>query len=139
MDLAIDGGQTGLRLGLATGGRSRKVHEGPGLSYAEGSPVEAVLAPGSATAGATSTADLPRPDHHARRRPEELAARLLVMARGGVVITTDVVTSHAGAFAGGRASCWRRAPARSPWAWRGVRTRPAGGRWGYLCGDAGGG
>ncbi|MFC5833814.1 hypothetical protein [Nonomuraea insulae] len=36
MDLAIDGGQTGLRLGLASGGRIREVHERPGLSYAEG-------------------------------------------------------------------------------------------------------
>ncbi|WP_431920348.1 hypothetical protein [Nonomuraea jabiensis] len=98
MDLAIDGGQTGLRIGLAESGRIREIRELPGLSYAEGSPVEAVLERigtgwgplGTVCLGLTTILD----------DPGRLAGRLLSMARR-VLITTDVVTSHAGAFAGG--------------------------------------
>ncbi|MEV0348391.1 BadF/BadG/BcrA/BcrD ATPase family protein [Nonomuraea sp. NPDC050680] len=138
MDVAIDGGQTGLRLGLAVAGRIREVREVPGLSYAEGSPVEAVLARIETAWGetdqigtASSEADqigaglseadqigagLSEADRIAvglgevdticlglttiLDDPDKLAVRLLTMARR-VLITTDVVTSHAGAFSGG--------------------------------------
>ncbi|WP_433511859.1 N-acetylglucosamine kinase [Nonomuraea sp. CA-143628] len=148
MDVAIDGGQTGLRLGLAVAGRIREVREVPGLSYAEGSPVDAVLARietawGEAGWSGTSWGATDRSGTDQREAdrsgagsdeadrigaalgevdrtgagwgqvdticlglttilddPDKLAARLLTMARR-VLITTDVVTSHAGAFSGG--------------------------------------
>ncbi|MEV4891615.1 BadF/BadG/BcrA/BcrD ATPase family protein [Nonomuraea sp. NPDC055795] len=97
MDLAIDGGQTGLRVALASRGRVREVKELAGLSYAEGSPVDAVLARlevpegvDTVCLGLTTLLD----------SPERLARRLLERSRR-VIITTDVVTSHAGAFPAG--------------------------------------
>ena len=145
MDLAIDGGQTGLRLGLATGGRIREVYERPGLSYAEGSPVEAVLSRigdgwrwgwgdlDTVCLGLTTILD----------DPEGLAARLLGTARR-VMITTDVVTSHAGAFSGGPGVVLAAGTGAIA---LGVNTgdgsQPAVVRqvdgWGFLYGDAGGG
>ncbi|MEU7855948.1 BadF/BadG/BcrA/BcrD ATPase family protein [Nonomuraea sp. NPDC049141] len=138
MDLAIDGGQTGLRLGLASGGRIREVYERPGLSYAEGSPVEAVLSRigdgwgnlGTVCLGLTTLLDA----------PEELATRLLVTARR-VMITTDVVTSHAGAFSGGPGVVLAAGTGAIALGVSG--SRPAVVRqvdgWGFLYGDAGGG
>ncbi|GAA0934117.1 BadF/BadG/BcrA/BcrD ATPase family protein [Nonomuraea longicatena] len=97
MDVAIDGGQTGLRLAVAVHGRITEVGELPGLSYAEGPPVEAVLSrldlpPGVDTVclGLTTVLD----------DPIRLARALLGRARR-VIVTTDVVTSHAGAFPSG--------------------------------------
>ncbi|MBT2233498.1 BadF/BadG/BcrA/BcrD ATPase family protein [Nonomuraea sp. NEAU-A123] len=136
MDLAIDGGQTGLRLGLATGGRIREVYERPGLSYAEGSPVEAVLSRigdgwgdlDTVCLGLTTILD----------DPEGLATRLLGTARR-VMITTDVVTSHAGAFSGGPGVVLAAGTGAIA---LGVSTdggtRQVDG-WGFLYGDAGGG
>ncbi|MFD1541824.1 hypothetical protein ACFSJ0_32575, partial [Nonomuraea guangzhouensis] len=143
MDLAIDGGQTGLRLGFATGGRIREVYERPGLSYAEGSPVEAVLSRigdgwgdlDTVCLGLTTLLDA----------PEELATRLLGTARR-VMITTDVVTSHAGAFSGGPGvvlAAGTGAIALGVSTAGGSGARPAVVRqvdgWGFLYGDAGGG
>ncbi|WP_157248636.1 BadF/BadG/BcrA/BcrD ATPase family protein [Nonomuraea typhae] len=98
MDVAIDGGQTGLRLALAAEGRVLEVRETAGLSYAEGSPVSAVLSrlelPSSGVdticLGLTTVLD----------DPGTLIERLLKTARR-VILTSDVVTSHAGAFPSG--------------------------------------
>ncbi|MEV5499506.1 BadF/BadG/BcrA/BcrD ATPase family protein [Nonomuraea fuscirosea] len=141
MDLVIDGGQTGVRLGLASGGRILEVHERPGLSYAEGSPVEAVwsrIGDGwgeldTVCLGLTTILD----------DPEGLAARLLPTARR-VLVTTDVVTSHAGAFSGGPGvvlAAGTGAIALGVSAGAGSRppvVRQVDG-WGFLYGDAGGG
>ncbi|MEU4231591.1 BadF/BadG/BcrA/BcrD ATPase family protein [Nonomuraea sp. NPDC026600] len=143
MDLAIDGGQTGLRLALATGGRIQEVYERPGLSYAEGSPVEAVLSRigdgwgdlDTVCLGLTTILD----------DPEGLATRLLRTARR-VMVTTDVVTSHAGAFSGGPGvvlAAGTGAIALGVSTDGGPGSRPAVVRqvdgWGFLYGDAGGG
>ncbi|MFG6194232.1 BadF/BadG/BcrA/BcrD ATPase family protein [Nonomuraea sp. JJY05] len=134
MDLAIDGGQTGLRIGLAESGRIREVRELPGLSYAEGSPVEAVLERigtgwgplGTVCLGLTTILD----------DPDKLAGRLLSMARR-VLITTDVVTSHAGAFAGGEGVVLAAGTgAIALGVGDGIRQVDG---WGYLYGDAGSG
>ncbi|MFI7228675.1 BadF/BadG/BcrA/BcrD ATPase family protein [Nonomuraea angiospora] len=134
MDLAIDGGQTGLRIGLAESGRIREIRELPGLSYAEGSPVEAVLERigtgwgplGTVCLGLTTILD----------DPGKLAGRLLSMARR-VLITTDVVTSHAGAFAGGEGVVLAAGTgAIALGVGDGVRQVDG---WGYLYGDAGSG
>ncbi|MET7332759.1 BadF/BadG/BcrA/BcrD ATPase family protein [Nonomuraea sp. NPDC005650] len=134
MDLAIDGGQTGLRLGLAESGRVLEVRELPGLSYAEGSPVKAVLERigtgwgrlGTICLGLTTILD----------DPDELADRLLAMA-GRVLITTDVVTSHAGAFSGGDGVVLAAGTgAIALGVGDGIRQVDG---WGYLYGDAGSG
>ncbi|MET9247598.1 BadF/BadG/BcrA/BcrD ATPase family protein [Nonomuraea sp. NPDC003709] len=134
MDLAIDGGQTGLRIGLAESGRIREIRELPGLSYAEGSPAEAVLERigtgwgplGTVCLGLTTILD----------DPGKLAARLLSMARR-VLITTDVVTSHAGAFAGGDGVVLAAGTgAIALGVGDGIRQVDG---WGYLYGDAGSG
>ncbi|MFI6740277.1 BadF/BadG/BcrA/BcrD ATPase family protein [Nonomuraea sp. NPDC050451] len=134
MDLAIDGGQTGLRIGLAESGRIQEVRELPGLSYAEGSPVEAVLERigtdwgqlGTVCLGLTTILD----------DPDRLAGRLLSMARR-VLITTDVVTSHAGAFAGGQGVVLAAGTgAIALGVGDGIRQVDG---WGYLYGDAGSG
>ncbi|MBE1589239.1 BadF/BadG/BcrA/BcrD ATPase family protein [Nonomuraea angiospora] len=134
MDLAIDGGQTGLRIGLAESGRIREIRELPGLSYAEGSPVEAVLERigtgwgplGTVCLGLTTILD----------DPGKLAGRLLSMARR-VLITTDVVTSHAGAFAGGEGVVLAAGTgAIALGVGDGIRQVDG---WGYLYGDAGSG
>ncbi|MFI7130252.1 BadF/BadG/BcrA/BcrD ATPase family protein [Nonomuraea sp. NPDC050153] len=134
MDLAIDGGQTGLRLGLAESGRVLEVRELPGLSYAEGSPVKAVLERigtgwgrlGTICLGLTTILD----------DPDELADRLLAMARR-VLITTDVVTSHAGAFSGGDGVVLAAGTgAIALGVGDGIRQVDG---WGYLYGDAGSG
>ncbi|MEV6036326.1 BadF/BadG/BcrA/BcrD ATPase family protein [Nonomuraea sp. NPDC052116] len=134
MDLAIDGGQTGLRIGLAESGRIREIRELPGLSYAEGSPVEAVLERigtgwgplGTVCLGLTTILD----------DPGKLAGRLLSMARR-VLITTDVVTSHAGAFAGGDGVVLAAGTgAIALGVGDGIRQVDG---WGYLYGDAGSG
>ncbi|MFE0147737.1 BadF/BadG/BcrA/BcrD ATPase family protein [Nonomuraea sp. NPDC059007] len=145
MDLAIDGGQTGLRVALASRGRVREVRELAGLSYAEGSPVDAVLARlevpegvDTVCLGLTTLLD----------SPDRLARRLLERSRR-VIITTDVVTSHAGAFpagtgvvlaAGTGAIALGIPPARPD-----GPQQPGGGSavqvdgWGFLFGDAGSG
>ncbi|MFI9592351.1 N-acetylglucosamine kinase [Nonomuraea sp. NPDC052265] len=141
MDLAIDGGQTGLRLALASGGRIREVHDRPGLSYAEGSPVEAVLSRigdgwgelDTVCLGLTTILD----------DPEGLATRLLRTARR-VLVTTDVVTSHAGAFSGGPGVVLAAGTgAIALGVSAGSGSRPVAVRqvdgWGFLYGDAGGG
>ncbi|MGW0805717.1 BadF/BadG/BcrA/BcrD ATPase family protein [Nonomuraea sp. NPDC002799] len=136
MDLAIDGGQTGLRLGLATGGRITEVHERPGLSYAEGSPVEAVLSRIGAGWGDLDTVCLGLTT--ILDDPEGLAERLLGTARR-VLVTTDVVTSHAGAFSGGPGvvlAAGTGAIALGVSAGGGARQVDG---WGFLYGDAGGG
>ncbi|MGW6499435.1 BadF/BadG/BcrA/BcrD ATPase family protein [Nonomuraea angiospora] len=134
MDLAIDGGQTGLRIGLAESGRIREIRELPGLSYAEGSPAEAVLERigtgwgplGTVCLGLTTILD----------DPGKLAGRLLSMARR-VLITTDVVTSHAGAFAGGEGVVLAAGTgAIALGVGDGIRQVDG---WGYLYGDAGSG
>ncbi|MFI9840460.1 BadF/BadG/BcrA/BcrD ATPase family protein [Nonomuraea sp. NPDC051941] len=134
MDLAIDGGQTGLRIGLAESGRIREIRELPGLSYAEGSPAEAVLERigtgwgplGTVCLGLTTILD----------DPGKLATRLLSMARR-VLITTDVVTSHAGAFAGGDGVVLAAGTgAIALGVGDGIRQVDG---WGYLYGDAGSG
>ncbi|MEV1240425.1 BadF/BadG/BcrA/BcrD ATPase family protein [Nonomuraea sp. NPDC050022] len=140
MDVAIDGGQTGLRLGLAVAGRIREVREVPGLSYAEGSPVEAVLDRIGAGWGEVDTICLGLTT--ILDDPDKLAARLLTMARR-VLITTDVVTSHAGAFSGGpgvvlAAGTGAIALGMGPGAGVGGEIRQVDG-WGYLYGDAGSG
>ncbi|MEU0563805.1 BadF/BadG/BcrA/BcrD ATPase family protein [Nonomuraea sp. NPDC005983] len=143
MDLAIDGGQTGLRLGLSVRGQVQEIRETPGLSYAEGSPADAVLGRIGTGWGELDTICLGLTtilDH-----PDELAGRLLQMARR-VMITTDVVTSHAGAFSGAPgvvlaagtgaiALAVTTEPTRSG---RPPATRQVDG-WGHLYGDAGGG
>jgi N-acetylglucosamine kinase-like BadF-type ATPase len=134
MDLAIDGGQTGLRIGLAESGRIQEIRELPGLSYAEGSPAEAVLERigtgwgplGTVCLGLTTILD----------DPGKLAGRLLSMARR-VLITTDVVTSHAGAFAGGEGVVLAAGTGAIALG-VGDGIRQADG-WGYLYGDAGSG
>lgn len=141
MDLAIDGGQTGLRLGLASGGRIREVHERPGLSYAEGSPVEAVLSRIGGGWGELDTVCLGLTT--ILDDPEGLAARLLGTARR-VLVTTDVVTSHAGAFSGGPGVVLAAGTgAIALGVSAGIGSRPAVVRqvdgWGFLYGDAGGG
>ncbi|MBB5075710.1 N-acetylglucosamine kinase [Nonomuraea endophytica] len=139
MDLAIDGGQTGLRVALSFRGQVREVRELAGLSYAEGSPADAVLARLSplelpkgvdtVCLGLTTLLDDP-----------ERLARLLLEHTRRVVITTDVVTSHAGAFpsgngvvlaAGTGAIALGIAAAESP------PVQVDG--WGFLFGDAGSG
>ncbi|MFF4620257.1 BadF/BadG/BcrA/BcrD ATPase family protein [Nonomuraea jabiensis] len=134
MDLAIDGGQTGLRIGLAESGRIQEIRELPGLSYAEGSPAEAVLERigtgwgplGTVCLGLTTILD----------DPGKLAGRLLSMARR-VLITTDVVTSHAGAFAGGDGVVLAAGTgAIALGVGDGIRQVDG---WGYLYGDAGSG
>ncbi|MEV6158855.1 BadF/BadG/BcrA/BcrD ATPase family protein [Nonomuraea sp. NPDC052129] len=167
MDVAIDGGQTGLRLGLAVAGQVREVREVPGLSYAAGSPVESVLARIETAWG--EAADRSGTDWGTTDRigagwgevdticlglttilddPDKLAARLLTMARR-VLITTDVVTSHAGAFSGGPGVVLAAGTGAiamgvgvgvGEGAGTGVRgeIRQADG-WGYLFGDAGSG
>ncbi|MEU6787639.1 BadF/BadG/BcrA/BcrD ATPase family protein [Nonomuraea angiospora] len=134
MDLAIDGGQTGLRIGLAESGRIQEIRELPGLSYAEGSPTEAVLERigtgwgplGTVCLGLTTILD----------DPGKLAGRLLSMARR-VLITTDVVTSHAGAFAGGEGVVLAAGTgAIALGVGDGIRQVDG---WGYLYGDAGSG
>ncbi|MFI6505777.1 N-acetylglucosamine kinase [Nonomuraea typhae] len=141
MDVAIDGGQTGLRLALAAEGRVLEVRETAGLSYAEGSPVAAVLSrlelPSSGVdticLGLTTVLD----------DPGTLIERLLKTARR-VILTSDVVTSHAGAFppdtfpsgggvvlAAGTGAIALGIPPGGP------PSQVDG--WGYLCGDAGGG
>ena len=134
MDLAIDGGQTGLRIGLAESGRIREIRELPGLSYAEGSTAEAVLERigtgwgplGTVCLGLTTILD----------DPGRLAGRLLSMARR-VLITTDVVTSHAGAFAGGDGVVLAAGTgAIALGVGDGIRQVDG---WGYLYGDAGSG
>ncbi|MFI6906580.1 BadF/BadG/BcrA/BcrD ATPase family protein [Nonomuraea sp. NPDC050394] len=138
MDLAIDGGQTGLRVALASRGRVGEVRELAGLSYAEGSPVDAVLARlevpegvDTVCLGLTTLLD----------SPDRLARRLLERSRR-VIITTDVVTSHAGAFpagtgvvlaAGTGAIALGIPPRRQP----GGAVQVDG--WGFLFGDAGSG
>ncbi|MDP4500478.1 BadF/BadG/BcrA/BcrD ATPase family protein [Nonomuraea turcica] len=134
MDLAIDGGQTGLRLGLAEGGRIQEIRELPGLSYAEGSPVMAVLERigtgwgelGTICLGLTTVLD----------DPGKLAGHLLATARR-VMITTDVVTSHAGAFSGGKGVVLAAGTGAIALG-VGDDIRQVDG-WGYLYGDAGSG
>ncbi|MFI6388927.1 N-acetylglucosamine kinase [Nonomuraea sp. NPDC050540] len=149
MDLAIDGGQTGLRVALASRGRVREVRELAGLSYAEGSPVDAVLARlevpegvDTVCLGLTTLLD----------SPDRLARRLLERSRR-VIITTDVVTSHAGAFPAGTGvvlAAGTGAIALGVPPAEGARPdghqRPGGGGsavqvdgWGFLFGDAGSG
>ncbi|MFI6789572.1 BadF/BadG/BcrA/BcrD ATPase family protein [Nonomuraea sp. NPDC050383] len=134
MDLAIDGGQTGLRLGLAERGRIKEIRELPGLSYAEGPPVKAVLERigtgwgelGTVCLGLTTILD----------DADALAGHLLRIARR-VLITTDVVTSHAGAFAGGKGVVLAAGTGAIALG-VGDDIRQVDG-WGYLYGDAGSG
>ncbi|MEV4159375.1 N-acetylglucosamine kinase [Nonomuraea dietziae] len=134
MDLAIDGGQTGLRLALCSRGRVEEIRQAPGLSYAEGSPAKAVLERigsgwsglGTICMGLTTLLD----DHDA------LADGLLAMAER-VMITTDVVTSHAGAFAGGRGVVLAAGTGAIALGVADTVRQVDG--WGYLYGDAGGG
>ncbi|MFI6535283.1 N-acetylglucosamine kinase [Nonomuraea sp. NPDC050547] len=138
MDLAIDGGQTGLRVALASRGQVREVRELAGLSYAEGSPVDAVLARvevpegvDTVCLGLTTLLDA----------PEVLARRLLERARR-VIVTTDVVTSHAGAFPSGAgvvlaAGTGAIALGIPPGPRRSGAVQVDG--WGFLFGDAGSG
>ncbi|MFD1934756.1 BadF/BadG/BcrA/BcrD ATPase family protein [Nonomuraea mangrovi] len=145
MDLAIDGGQTGLRLGLSSSGRVLETREVTGLSYAEGSPVTAILDRigtgwgelDTICLGLTMLVDA----------PTALTDRLLSIARR-VLLTTDVVTSHAGAFAGGDGvvlaagtgaiALGVRAPHPHHGALDGPEAVQVDG-WGFLYGDAGSG
>jgi len=146
MELAVDGGQTGLRAGLATDGRVRLTAEVPGLAYAAGRPVdvvtERVLAawhelrrPQVSTICLGLTTLLGPPAAH-----QELADRLFAaLPAARVLITADAVTAHAGAF-GGRPGVVLAAGTGS------IALGVAGADairqvdgWGYLCGDAGGG
>ncbi|WP_283139478.1 N-acetylglucosamine kinase [Rhizohabitans arisaemae] len=148
MDIAVDGGQTGLRIGLAGEGRLLRTHEVAGLSYAAGSPVDVVtsrvleawrgLDPpktrlGSLCLGLTSL--LGTVAAH-----EELARRLLdaIPARR-VLVTGDVVTAHAGAFQG-RPGVVLAAGTGAVALGVGAcgATRQVDG-WGFLLGDAGSG
>jgi N-acetylglucosamine kinase-like BadF-type ATPase len=136
MDVAIDGGQTGLRLALASRGRVLEVTEVPGLAYAQGSPADAVLErvecllPDDADTvclGLTTLLD----------SPEKLAARLLSVARR-VLITGDVVISHAGAFSGGTGVVLAAGTGAIALGVCGSEVRQVDG-WGFLYGDAGSG
>ncbi|MEV2269299.1 N-acetylglucosamine kinase [Nonomuraea africana] len=134
MDLAIDGGQTGLRLALSSRGRVQEIREVPGLSYAEGSPADAVLERvgtdwrglGTICLGLTTILD----------DQDALADRLLAMA-DRVLITTDVVTSHAGAFGGGRGVVLAAGTGAIALGVADTIRQVDG--WGYLYGDAGSG
>ncbi|MER5421283.1 N-acetylglucosamine kinase [Streptosporangium roseum] len=181
MELAVDGGQSGLRLGLASGGRVLLTREEPGLAYASGLTVDAVaqkvlaawraLAP-AATPGASAppeatgasalpaASDVPvgtalaaAPDAAVGTiclglttllggpaADRELAERLFTgIGARRVLLTSDVVTAHAGAFAGRSgvvlaAGTGAIALGVAP----DGRTRQVDG-WGYLYGDAGSG
>lgn len=136
MDLAIDGGQTGLRLGLSSSGRVLEAREVAGLSYAEGSPAAAIIERigtgwgdlDTICLGLTTLVD----------SPSTVVDSLLGMARR-VLLTTDVVTSHAGAFAGGDGVVLAAGTGAIA---LGVRTPSPTVQvdgWGFLYGDAGGG
>lgn len=135
MDLAIDGGQTGLRLALADDGHVHEVRELPGLSYAEGSPVDAVLERIGSGWGELDTICLGLTTILDDR--DKLADRLLATARR-VLITTDVVTSHAGAFAGGHGVVLAAGTGAIALGISGRGSRQVDG-WGFLYGDAGSG
>ncbi|WP_336212002.1 N-acetylglucosamine kinase [Nonomuraea sp. LPB2021202275-12-8] len=148
MELAVDGGQTGLRTGLAADGRVLLAAEGPGLSYAAGRPVDVVM-----ERVVAAWRELGRPEAGIRticlglttllgspEADQELADRLFAaFPARRVLITTDVVTAHAGAF-GGRPGVVLAAGTGSialGVAGYGAIRQVDG--WGYLCGDAGGG
>ncbi|MFE3449762.1 BadF/BadG/BcrA/BcrD ATPase family protein [Nonomuraea sp. NPDC059194] len=134
MDLAIDGGQTGLRLGLASSGRVLETREVAGLSYAEGSPAAAIIERigtgwgdlDTVCLGLTTLVD----------SPATLTARLLGIARR-VLLTTDVVTSHAGAFAGADGVVLAAGTGAIALGVRSGVVQVDG--WGHLYGDAGSG
>lgn len=148
MELAVDGGQTGLRAGLATDGRVRLTAEVTGLAYAAGRPVDVVAerviaawhelrrpqAPISTICLGLTTLLGPPAAH------QELADRLFAaLPAARVLITADAVTAHAGAF-GGRPGVVLAAGTGSialGVAGEGAIRQVDG--WGYLCGDAGGG
>ncbi|WP_165781307.1 BadF/BadG/BcrA/BcrD ATPase family protein [Streptosporangium minutum] len=142
MELAVDGGQTGLRLGLASGGRVLLTREEPGLAYASGLTVDAVaqkvlaawralapaVAPGASDLPKAAGPSAPPPASEATAASalpvtpdapvgtvclglttllggpaadRELAERLFAgIGARRVLLTSDVVTAHAGAFAG---------------------------------------
>ncbi|GAA4205914.1 N-acetylglucosamine kinase [Actinocatenispora rupis] len=148
VDVAVDAGQTGVRLALARGGRPVAQVSGPGLRYGHGDgPARAVLDAfgalraglppdgpvGTVCVGLTSVLG-------ADGEYESLAAGLLErFAADRVVLTGDVVTAHAGAL-GARPGVVLAAGTGA--IALGVR---ADGRhrqvdgWGHLYGDAGGG
>ena len=148
VDVAIDAGQTRMRVGLARGGRVTRLAERAGLSYRHGSqPAAAVLAAiaepwaqlapagpvGTVCLGLTSVLG-------SEAEYAALAAGLLDrLGAGRVLIAGDVVTAHAGALdlspgvvlAAGTGAIALGVDADG-------RHRQVDG-WGYLCGDAGGG
>ncbi|NUO56696.1 MAG: ATPase [Hamadaea sp.] len=148
VDVAIDAGQTRMRLALSRNGQVTRVAEAPGLTYRQGvRPAAAVLAAvaapwaslahesqvGTVCLGLTSV--LGSADEYAA-----LAAGLLHnLDATRILIAGDVVTAHAGAFGlePGVVLAAGTGAIALGLDHDGVRRQVDG--WGYLCGDAGGG
>ncbi|NUT20942.1 MAG: ATPase [Hamadaea sp.] len=148
VDVAIDAGQTRMRIGLAYAGRVTRVADCPGLTYRHDvRPSDAVLAAITgpwaelavrdqvATVCLGLTSVLGSADEYAA-----LAGGLIDRLEAGrVLIAGDVVTAHAGAFGLGPGVVLAAGTGAIALGLDrdGVRRQVDG--WGYLCGDAGGG
>ncbi|NUT33119.1 MAG: ATPase, partial [Hamadaea sp.] len=151
VDVAIDAGQTGLRIGLARAGRVLRQAEGPGLTYRPDlRPAAAVLAAvaqtwarlegwedvgrtGTVCVGLTSV--LGSDAEYAA-----LATGLLdLLDAGRVLLAGDVVTAHAGALDLGPGVVLAAGTGAIALGIDPDGTQRQADGWGFLCGDAGGG